>query len=107
MFRQLHHFNATFDSVISLHAKLIDELKEQVPNSVNFKVGYFGGQRNAKMVIATEEDLKVMHEKYRSGEITDDERVEETSIGQKHKHDEVASTRTRYQEKEEEVDDIL
>ena len=46
--RELHHFHGRFDSVIDLHAKLIEELKEQVPNSVTFNVAYFEGQQHPK-----------------------------------------------------------
>ncbi len=97
--RHLHHFKAKFDSVVTLHAKLKEEFKEQVPNSVTFNVGYFEGQRHAKIVIASEEDLKMMYTKYPSGEISlwCDGRVEYTSVGRKRKREEMVAT--RYQDK--------
>ena len=51
-----------------LRAKLIEELKEQVPNSMTFNVGYFEGRKHSKMFIAI--DLKLMYSKYPSGDIT-------------------------------------
>ena len=37
--RQLHHFTGKFESVVAVHTKPMEELKEQVPNTINFNVG--------------------------------------------------------------------
>ena len=68
--RELHHFHGRFESVITLCAKLIEELKEQVPNSVTFNVGYFEGQQHSKVWLVTQDDLCAMYKKYSRGLIT-------------------------------------
>ncbi len=62
--QHLHHFQSPFDSVFKLRAVLVDELKEQVPDSTTF--GYMEGNKN-KM---TSDDLRVMYTKHNSGEVT-------------------------------------
>ena len=110
--RQLHHFHGRFDSVITLRAKLIEEFKEQVPNSVTFNVGCFEGQSHSKVWLVTNDDLQAMYTRYPRGDITlwCDSRSEpvEHDAGAsgrpaKRKRDE---TSTRRQDKEEEVDDV-
>ena len=109
--RQLHHFHGKFDSVISLRAKLIEELKEQVPNSVSFNVGYFEGQQHCKVWLVAHDDLCAMYSKYPRGLITlwcdsRSEPGEGESVSArttKRKRDE---TSTRCQEKEDEVEDV-
>ena len=88
-----------------LHAKLIEEFKENVPDSFTFNVGYFEGQRHAKMALSSEEDLKAMNLKYQSGDITlwCDGKSDDVA-SRKRKRDEPSS---RYQEREEKVDDIF
>ena len=49
--RQLHHFHEEFESVIALHAKLIEDFKDQVPSSVTFDVGFQDGQKHSKMLL--------------------------------------------------------
>ena len=95
-----------FSSVISVHATLIEELKEQVPDTVTFKVGYFEGQQHSKMLIATSDDLKAMYSKYPKGEITlwCEGRGEESGRAPKRKREE--HTATEYSEREAEVDGI-
>ena len=104
----MHRFKAEFESVVMLHAKLIEEFKEQVPNSVTFNIGYYEGQRHAKMAIVTEEDLNAMYEKYPSGDVAlwCDGRSEDTSsaVTKKRKRDEMLAT--RYKDKENETDEI-
>ena len=41
--RQLHRFKSQFDSVVAIRVKLAEEFKEQVPNTLDFSVGYFEG----------------------------------------------------------------
>ena len=38
--RQLHQFHRKFDSVFGLRATLVEELKEHVPDSTMFRIGY-------------------------------------------------------------------
>ena len=66
----MHNFKGKFDSIISLHTKIIEEFKDQVPDSVTFNVGYYEGQQHAKVVIASVDDLKMMYKKYPSGDIS-------------------------------------
>lgn len=106
--RHLHQFNSKFSSVINLHTKLIEEFKENVPSNINFAVGYYEGQRHAKIVIATDDDLKAMYSNYPRGEITlwCNGRNEDSSVGRsKRKRDQlVAST---FQAKEEQIEQIF
>ena len=84
----------------NLRLKLIDELEEQVPDSLSFPVGYFEGQKHSKIWLVTEKDLQAMYEKYPQGEITlwCDRRVSPVP-GNVRKKDEPCTT-TRRQEKE-------
>lgn len=106
--RQLHHFHAKFETVIALHAKLIENFTDQVPSSVTFDVGFHEGQKHSKMWIVTNDDLNLMYDKYPSGEITlwCEGRNEKLYVSErgKRKKDEVTSRR---QEKEEEVDQLF
>ena len=102
---QLHKFTGKFESIVMLHAKLIEEFKENVPDSFTFNVGYFEGQRHAKMALSSEEDLKAMYLKYQSGDITlwCDGKSDDVA-SRIRKRDEPSS---RYQERDEEVNDIF
>ena len=106
--RQLHHFHSRFESVISLRAKLVEEFKEQVPNSLTFNVGYFEGQQHSKSWLVSRDDLNAMYAKYPRGDITlwcdgKSELVEDEAQTTKRKRDETSSRR---QEKEDEVDEV-
>lgn len=68
MVRQLHHFKAQFDSVTALRAKLVEELKDDMPDSLSFKVGYYEKPKS-KMWIVNTEDIKAMYSKFKHGEI--------------------------------------
>ena len=107
--RQLHHFQSRFESVLSLHIKLIEEFKDQVPDSVTFGVGYYEGQQHSKIWIVCDDDLKAMYKRYPHGEITlwCDGRgdVSEDEASRKRKRDEPAPTRR--QEKENEIDNVF
>ena len=102
----LHHFHGKFGGIVSLHAKLVQEFKEQVPNSHN--IGYYEGQKHAKMVIASNEDIEAMYVRYPSGDITlwcdgSSEDSVTTNKGTKQNHEE---SNSKFHEREEEVDDI-
>ena len=45
----LNNFSTTFESVTSLRVKLIETFKEQVPNTLDFNVGYYEGSQQAKI----------------------------------------------------------
>jgi hypothetical protein len=101
--RHLHHFHGKFDTVISLYTKLIEALKDDVPNNLTFSVGYFEGQKHSKVSIASNDDLKAMYKNYPVGEITlwCDARCEESAGKKKRKRVE-----SSYHGEEEEVDKI-
>ena len=82
-----------------LRAKLIEELKEHVPNSMTFNVGYFEGRKH---------DLKVMYSKYPSSDITIwCDGWQDESIRGKRKRDDSSVSSLKHKEREEEVDDIF
>ena len=105
--RQLHNFKGRIHSVVDLRAKLVEELTEQVPDSMTFSVGYYEGSHHSKVWIVSDDDLYAMYSKYSSGPITlwcDGRVVEENEGGRmKRKREEASSKR---QEKENEVDDV-
>lgn len=95
--------------MIALRAKLIEEFKEQVPDSLSFSVGYFEGQAHSKLSLVSGEDLNAMYTTYRSGLITlwcdgRSEPTEDSASGRsKRKKEETSSRR---QEKESEVEEV-
>ena len=110
--RQLHHFHTRFESVITLHAKLIEEFKEQVPNSLNFNVGYFEGPSHSKVWLVSNDDLDAMYARYPRGDITlwcdsRSEREDEgTGVSGRSAKRRKEETSTRRQDKEDEVDEV-
>ena len=68
--RELHNFRGRFHSVVDLCARLIEELMEQVPDSMTFSVRYFEGAHHRKAWIISQEDLHAMYNKYSTGPIT-------------------------------------
>ena len=105
--RQLHHFHAKFSSVTSIRTQLLEELKDQLPDSVSFSVGYIEGQQHTKMLIANTDDIKAMYTRYSSGEITlwCDGRNNESSGRAKRQRDEQVSS--KYSDREEEMEHIF
>ena len=110
--RQLHGLNTKFDSVVVLRATLIEKLGEQVPETVNFDVGYYHGQAHSKIWLISESDLKAMYQKHPSGEITlwcvgrSAEQV--TSHGlSKRGGDDFSAGPSKRQKREEEVDIVF
>ena len=55
---------------MSLRIQLLEELKEQLPDSTSFNIGYYEGQQHIKMFIGNADEIKAMYAKYPSGEIT-------------------------------------
>jgi len=62
---QLHSIYSKLATVNGVRVKLIEELKEQVPDSLKFGLGYFDGRHQMSLVSA--EDLKVMYSRHRLG----------------------------------------
>ena len=85
-----------------LRAKLVEEFKEQVPDSMTFKVGYFDeGQRNNKMWVVTTDDIEGMYAACKAAEITlwcEGRSGECEEPTRKRRRDQ-----SQYQEKQEEV----
>lgn len=68
--RQLNSFTGKFDSPNDLRMKLIEEFQAQVPNSMDFAIGYKEGSQQANIWLVTTEDMQTMYKKYSSGNIT-------------------------------------
>ena len=67
----LNDFSTTFESVTSLRVKLIETFKEQVPNTLDFNVGYYEGSQQAKIWLLTADDLKTFYQKFpKGGQVT-------------------------------------
>ena len=52
----------TFESVTALRVKLIESFRENVPNTIDFNVGYFEGSQQAKVWLVVPDDLKTMYQ---------------------------------------------
>ena len=108
--RQLHDTKCRFESVVVLRAKLIEEVGDQVPNTITFDVGYYGGQQHSKIWLCSDKDLDTMYCKHPSGDITlwCDGRVSSTD-GEcsKRKRDDPSIGLSKRQKKEEEVDSVF
>ena len=65
--RHLHNFSTKFTSVTELRVKLINEFKEQVPDSIEFNVGYYDGSQQAKMWLVNSDDIKMMYQRVPNG----------------------------------------
>lgn len=93
---------------MALHVKLIEEFKEQVPDSVTFEVGYYEGQKHAKVWIFSDEDLQSMYEKYpKGGDVTlwcEGRNEERAGVKRKREREDLC---TRRQEREEQVEDAF
>jgi len=59
--RQIHPFHSKFVNVFQLRSTLVDELKEQVPDSTTFRVGYLEGLKN-RMSVVSNDDIKAMYD---------------------------------------------
>jgi len=61
MVREMRKFQGRFISITDLKVQIIDEFKDQVPQSTAFSVGYFKGRHSTKYWICTEQDLNAMY----------------------------------------------
>lgn len=105
--RQLHDVNERFDSVVVLRAKLIEKLGDQVPNTITFDVGYYGGQHHSKIWLCSDRDLESMYQNHPTGVITlwCDGCISTTEdCTAKHKRDELPTGSSKRHKKEEQVD---
>ena len=59
--RDLRSFTGKFSSIVELKAKLIDEFQKEVPQNLDFSVGYFEGRQSSKKWLVTTEDLHAMY----------------------------------------------
>ena len=104
--RHLNNYTSKFDSVVALRLKLMEAFSDQVPNTVDFSVGYYEGSQQSKVWLVTPEDLQKMYDSIKRGHITlwCDQRVTESdTTGRKRKRE---SESTLREEKEEEVDRV-
>ena len=101
--RDLHGCNIKFESVTAIRVKLIDELGDQVPEKVDFNVGYYEGKQQAKIWLVSKEDLEMMYSNHSKGDIIlwCDGRETRT----KRKQDTENHSVFARQEKEDEVDE--
>ena len=56
--RHLNNFTGKFDTVMALRLKLIEAFSDQLPNTVDFSVGYYEGSQRSKVWLVTADDLK-------------------------------------------------
>ena len=106
--RQLNSFTSKFESVKEVRTKLNEEFGEQVPNTLDFSIGYFDGSQQAKVWLYTAEDLKAMYSKHPSGgsiSLWCDGNY--TEVNHKKRRAEVPDQSTHCQLKEEETDSVF
>ena len=102
--RHLHGCDIKFESVTAIRVKLIDELGDQVPEKVDFNVGYYEGKQQAKIWLVSKEDLEMMYSNHSKGDIIlwCDGRETRT----KRKREKENHSVSARQEKEDEVDEV-
>ncbi len=61
--RHLNSHKVKFESVTAIKIKLIEEFGDQVPNQLDFSVGYYDGSQQSKTWVVTNDDLDVMYKK--------------------------------------------
>lgn len=95
--RQVHKLKTKLSSITQLKAALIDEFPEDVPNTLDFEIGWFEG--NSKKWLVVSEDLAMMYSKCNKNEVS----LWCDGTTRKRKNRESGSRR---QEKEDEVESI-
>ena len=91
---------------MALRLKLIEAFSDQIPNTVDFSVGYYEGSQQSKVWFVTADDLKKMYESMKRGHITlwcDQKTSESEYAGRKRKRE---SEGTLREEKEGEVERV-
>lgn len=58
----MHQFSGRLTSILDLKEKHPEEFKDELPETTDFKVGYFYGKQSAKRWIAIKEHLNLMYE---------------------------------------------
>ena len=93
-----------------MRVQLIEEFKDEVPDSLLFQIGYFEGSQQAKISLVTDKDLKRLYDIHKTGgqinmwyEGVFNEGASKEQSGSKRKRDN--SGVSKCQEKEEYVDD--
>lgn len=56
--RDIHSFHGKFQSIIEVKVKLMDELGILLPETIDFKVGYFYGKQSTKYWLMCQKDLE-------------------------------------------------
>ena len=112
--RDLRQFHGLFRSVVDLRVKLVEEFKDQVPETLNFSVGYFVGKQSTKKWVVSQEDLECMYTAVRQAGKTDiclwcDGRQEAKDIesSQKRRRDSSPVPTSRRAVKEKEIDELF
>ncbi len=59
--RDVHHFSEKFATILDMKEKIMEEFEDELPETTDFKVGYFYGKQFAKRWIVTQEDLNAMY----------------------------------------------
>ena len=62
MICEVHQFNQRFATIQELKEKIMEEFSDQLPEAMDYQVGYFHGKQSAKRWIMTQEDLNLMYE---------------------------------------------
>ena len=60
------NFTTKFDSITAMRVRFVEQFQEQVPNTMDFKLGYYGAQQ-AKVSLITSEDLNAMYLQHPTG----------------------------------------
>ena len=114
MIREVHRFNQRFATIQELKEKIMEEFSDQLPETMDYQVGYFHGKQSAKRWIMTQEDLNLMYESKKENILLwADARVQcsntngSSSRGQKRKAADPFGLTSKRQQIESEVDDVV
>ena len=108
--RQLHNVTTKFDSVSAIRVRFMEELKEHVPITADFDVGFFEG--TTKLLMVSTEDVNSMYLKYKNGGpimlwCTGRQPVLDRDEDRERRKRSRSTAETSRQDKEEEVDDTF
>ena len=54
MIREVHWFNQRFATIQEYKEKIMDEFSDQLPETMDFQIGYYHGKQSAKQWIITQ-----------------------------------------------------
>ena len=57
--REIHRFDQRYTTIQELKEKIMEEFSDQLPETMDYQVGYFHGKQSAKR---SQEDLNLMYE---------------------------------------------